>query len=59
MRRCHHCLRVLWGDAEVGATNLVELAIRRLRTKLEEDPSNPVRLVTIRGVGYKFVVNRT
>ena len=51
-------LQEVWGYEDVGSTNLVELAIRRLRTKLEEDPSNPVRLVTVRGVGYKFVVNR-
>ncbi len=48
-------LEQVWGyeSAETNA-NIVELAIRRLRKKLEEDPSHPVRLLTVRGVGYKF-----
>lgn len=48
-------LEQVWGyeSAETNA-NIVELAIRRLRKKLEEDPSQPVRLLTVRGVGYKF-----
>ena len=48
-------LQTVWGyeDTDTGS-NIVELAIRRLRKKLEEDPSNPCRLVTVRGVGYKF-----
>ena len=52
-------LQEVWGYSDVASTNLVELAIRRLRTKVEVDPANPVRLVTVRGIGYKFVVNRT
>jgi DNA-binding response OmpR family regulator len=46
----------VWGyEAAETNSNIVELAIRRLRKKLEEDPSEPVRLLTVRGVGYKFV----
>lgn len=46
----------VWGyeSAETNS-NIVELAIRRLRKKIEEDPSVPARLITVRGVGYKFV----
>jgi DNA-binding response OmpR family regulator len=31
------------------------LAVRRLRIKIEADPSHPQRVVTVRGVGYKYV----
>ncbi len=48
-------LETVWGyEASDTNSNIVELAIRRLRKKLEDDPSNPMRLVTVRGVGYKF-----
>ncbi|MCC9074710.1 response regulator transcription factor [Litorilinea aerophila] len=52
-------LENVWGyeSADGINSNLVELAIRRLRKKLEEDPSQPQRLVTVRGVGYKFCVH--
>jgi DNA-binding response OmpR family regulator len=44
----------VWGYNMAGGTNLVEVAMRRLREKVEEDPSNPMYLLTVRGVGYKF-----
>jgi DNA-binding response OmpR family regulator len=44
----------VWGYDLVGDTNLVEVAIRRLREKVEENPSNPTYLLTVRGTGYKF-----
>jgi two-component system, OmpR family, response regulator RpaB len=44
----------VWGYDLVGDTNLVEVAIRRLREKVEEDPSSPTYLLTVRGTGYKF-----
>ena len=44
----------VWGYEMVGGTNLVEVAIRRLREKIENDPSSPIYLVTVRGAGYKF-----
>jgi DNA-binding response OmpR family regulator len=50
-----HLLETVWGyEASDTNSNIVELAIRRLRKKLEDDPSRPKRLVTVRGVGYKF-----
>lgn len=47
-------LQEVWGYADAENSNLVELAIRRLRTKIEEDPSRPKRLVTMRGIGYRL-----
>ena len=44
----------VWGYDMVGGTNLVEVAIRRLREKIEIDPSSPTYLLTVRGAGYKF-----
>jgi DNA-binding response OmpR family regulator len=44
----------VWGYDLAGGTNLVEVAMRRLREKIEKDPSQPVYLVTVRGAGYKF-----
>jgi DNA-binding response OmpR family regulator len=44
----------VWGYNMAGGTNLVEVAMRRLREKVEQDPSSPVYLLTVRGVGYKF-----
>jgi DNA-binding response OmpR family regulator len=49
-------LQDVWGyEASDTNSNIVELAIRRLRKKIEENPSNPRRLATIRGVGYRFI----
>jgi two-component system, OmpR family, alkaline phosphatase synthesis response regulator PhoP len=49
-------LERVWGyEAADTNSNIVELAIRRLRKKLEEDASQPNRLITVRGVGYKFM----
>jgi len=45
----------VWGYDMAGGTNLVEVAIRRLREKIEVEPSNPAYLVTVRSAGYKFV----
>jgi DNA-binding response OmpR family regulator len=48
-------LERVWGyEAADTNSNIVELAIRRLRKKLEDDASQPSRLITVRGVGYKF-----
>lgn len=44
----------VWGYDFIGATNLVEVTIRRLREKVEVDPSNPAHILTVRGTGYKF-----
>lgn len=45
----------VWQDAYLGEDNTVMVHIRKLRQKIEDDPSNPERIVTVRGLGYKFV----
>ena len=45
----------IWGVEFLGEPQVVYVHIRWLREKLEDDPSNPRRLVTVRGVGYKLV----
>jgi DNA-binding response OmpR family regulator len=50
-------LQEVWGYSGSDNLNLVELAIRRLRTKIERDPSQPQRIVTVRGFGYKFITH--
>jgi len=47
-------LDTLWGYDYYGDTRTVDVHIRRLRTKIEEDPSNPQYIMTVRGKGYKF-----
>jgi two-component system, OmpR family, response regulator RegX3 len=44
----------VWGHDYVGDTKTLDVHIKRLRSKLEPEPSNPTRIVTIRGLGYKF-----
>jgi DNA-binding response OmpR family regulator len=48
-------LERVWGYDYFGDSRLVDVHIRRLRTKIEPDPANPVFLVTVRGAGYKLV----
>lgn len=47
-------LQRVWGYEFAGDGRLVDSHVRRLRTKVEIDPANPTRIVTIRGLGYKF-----
>ena len=47
-------LENVWGWDFFGATRTVDVHIRWLRRKIEVEPSNPVRLVTVPGVGYRF-----
>ena len=49
-------LEKVWGYSYVGNTHTVDVHIRWLREKIELDPSKPVRIVTVRGVGYRFEV---
>jgi two-component system, OmpR family, response regulator RegX3 len=44
----------VWGADYVGDTKTLDVHVKRLRAKVEPDPSNPTRIVTIRGLGYKF-----
>ncbi len=44
----------VWGDDYVGDTKTLDVHIKRLRSKIEVDPSAPERIITIRGLGYKY-----
>jgi len=44
----------VWGADYVGDTKTLDVHIKRLRSKIEVDPSSPERIVTIRGLGYKY-----
>jgi two-component system response regulator RegX3 len=44
----------VWGLDYVGDTKTLDVHVKRLRAKIEEDPASPVRIVTIRGLGYKY-----
>jgi two-component system response regulator RegX3 len=44
----------VWGTDYVGDTKTLDVHIKRLRSKIEEDSAQPVRIVTIRGLGYKY-----
>lgn len=44
----------VWGADYVGDTKTLDVHVKRLRSKIEPDPANPVLLVTVRGLGYKL-----
>ncbi|MDN5632438.1 response regulator transcription factor [Glutamicibacter protophormiae] len=44
----------VWGSDYVGDTKTLDVHIKRLRSKVEPDPSSPRHIVTVRGLGYKF-----
>ncbi|MEJ5255423.1 MAG: response regulator transcription factor [Acidimicrobiales bacterium] len=48
----------IWGSDYVGDTKTLDVHIKRLRSKIEDDPANPTRIVTIRGLGYKYETPR-
>ena len=48
-------IEAVWGyDSDIGSQRTVDAHMRHLRKKLEDDPSDPRWLVTVRGIGYKF-----
>ncbi len=47
-------LEKVWEYDYLGDARIVDVHIRRLRTKIEQDPSNPEHVVTVRGLGYKL-----
>jgi DNA-binding response OmpR family regulator len=47
-------LEKVWGHGVFGDGRLVDVHVRRLRTKVEVDPANPRHVVTVRGLGYKL-----
>jgi two-component system response regulator RegX3 len=44
----------VWGADYVGDTKTLDVHVKRLRAKIEEEPATPVHLVTVRGLGYKY-----
>lgn len=44
----------VWGADYFGDTKTLDVHIKRLRSKIERDPSSPAQLLTVRGVGYRF-----
>jgi DNA-binding response OmpR family regulator len=48
-------LSVVWSDDGGNSSNIVDVYIRRLRKKLEEDLIHPQYILSVRGIGYKFI----
>lgn len=48
----------LWGDNPFGYENSLNAHIRRIREKIEVNPSKPVSLITVKGLGYKLIVRK-
>lgn len=44
----------VWGAGYVGDTKTLDVHVKRLRAKIEPDPGNPTRLLTVRGLGYRY-----
>ena len=47
-------LKFVWGENYLGELKIVDVNIRRLRVKIEDDPTNPIYITTIWGYGYKW-----
>ncbi len=47
-------LEQVWGWDYTGGSRTVDVHVRWLREKIEEDPSDPTRIITVRGIGYRF-----
>ena len=45
----------VWGADYVGDTKTLDVHVKRIRAKIEQQPSRPVLLTTVRGLGYKLV----
>ena len=44
----------IWGSDYVGDTKTLDVHVKRVRSKIEEDPAHPKYLTTVRGLGYKI-----
>ncbi len=47
----------VWGENWIGEEQTIYVHMRWLRTKVEDDPGKPARIVTVRGAGYKLVAD--
>jgi two-component system, OmpR family, response regulator RegX3 len=50
-----HLISEVWGADYFGDTKTLDVHVKRLRQKVEDDPHRPAHLVTVRGLGYRFV----
>jgi two-component system response regulator RegX3 len=50
-----HLISEVWGSDYYGDTKTLDVHVKRLRQKIEQDPHQPVHLVTVRGLGYRFL----
>jgi two-component system, OmpR family, response regulator RegX3 len=50
-----YLIETVWGADYFGDTKTLDVHVKRLRQKFEADPHHPVHLLTVRGLGYKFV----
>ena len=50
-----HLIEEIWGYDYVGDTKTLDVHVKRIRQKIEHDPHDPELLLTVRGLGYKFV----
>ena len=48
----------LWGDNPFGYENSLNAHVRRIREKIETDPSRPASLLTVKGLGYKLLARK-
>jgi len=48
----------VWGPHYVGDTKTLDVHVKRLRSKIEDDPAHPQRITTIRGLGYKYEASK-
>lgn len=51
--------QAVWGDDSYGYENTLMVHMRRIREKIEQDPSKPIHLLTVRGLGYKLLLKET
>jgi len=52
--RREHLIEDVWDEHWWGPTKTLDVHIKRLRSRIEADPSTPVLITTVRGVGYRF-----
>jgi len=55
LRTRNHLIDAVWGVNYFGDTKTLDVHVKRLRAKFERDPHNPEYLVTVRGLGYRFL----
>ncbi|MBV8196179.1 MAG: response regulator transcription factor [Candidatus Dormibacteraeota bacterium] len=57
LRTRHFLLSAVWGSRYVGDTKTLDVHVKRLRQKIEIDPHQPHHIITVRGLGYRFIAD--